>query len=193
MLPFVLAVAQILITISPQPNPPYKLPVNISLYSAEMCAAPQEQRLRAVSAAQVRQVAEQAGIAFQDPAINATTINSASSGVSKLLTVTKYLAGGMAVAGAAISAWKTQSPNIGNAKTWGIIAAGAGALGAGIPIAQSSLQAAATAAVSKTTGLQAALISDMTTLYPIQSGGCSKSAMFFGSSVLTKPVTITIP
>lgn len=180
--------AQVSVTISQQPSPfPLK---GVNLYSADVCAAPTETRVRTISAGQIRQVAEGANISFQDPSLNSATITRASSRTvgGILMSTTKYLAGGIAVSAATISAFKAQTPGVGNTRTYAIIAGGAGAVTVGIPLAQSQLQSSAAAMATITNGVQAALIGDMTSLYAVPVGGCAKSVMFFGVGAIAAPV-----
>jgi len=176
---------KVIVTISPQQSP-FPLPKGLTLYSAEMCGSV----ARVVDAAQVRQVAENAGISFQDPALNASVLTGASSKTpsSRVLSVIKWASVGMSVGGGVITFLKSQQPQIGNASTWAEITTGTGALGAGLGILQPIIQSDAnTQAVSITTGVQAALISDMTALYSVPANGCAKSVMFFGSGGVSKP------
>lgn len=184
--------AQIIVTVSPQPSP-FPLFPDTSLYSAESCAAPASTVSRAISAAQIRQVAESLGITFQDPALNSTVLDKGTSTIQRLLTASKWVSAGIAISAAAVSAFKAAQPNVGNSKTWGIVSAGSGSLAAGIPIFQTTLQATEVATASMTTGVAAALISDMTSLYQIPAQGCSKSVMFFGSKSTGKPLKGVIP
>jgi hypothetical protein len=107
----------------------------------------------------------------------------------------KWSAVGISVAAGTVTYIKSQATQIGNAKDWAIGSVGTGALGAGIGILQPILQADVnTQAVSITSGVQAALISDMTNLYSVPAGGCMKSVMFFGAGpTILSVVKGTIP
>jgi hypothetical protein len=174
--------AQILVTISPQQSP-YPLPAGLVLYSAVGCAASTETRNRTISAAQIRQLAEEAGLSFQDVSLNPSTTASAvaKSKSSRWLAGVQYFAAGLAVGAAEVTIFKTEQPNVGNAKTWGIITAAGSSLAAGIPITEALLQSKVSAVAAITNGVAAALITDMTALYSVPVGGCMKSVMFFGS------------
>jgi hypothetical protein len=174
--------AQILVTISPQ-QAPFPLSPGLQLFSAVGCSAATESRNRTVTAAQIRQIAEAGGVSFQDPALNSPVITGAvaRSPHSRVLNALQYFADGLAVGGAVVTAFKSSQPNVGNAKTWGIITAGGGSLATGIPIAESIAQSKVASVATITNGVAAALMADMTALYTVPAGGgCMKSVMFFG-------------
>jgi hypothetical protein len=169
--------AQATLTISAQSSP-FALPKGIQLYSAIACSP----TLKTISAAQVRQAAETTGIDFQDPSVSSFLIGMATSKTpsSRALTATKWTAIALSAGAAVTAAIKAQAPTLGNAKTYTEVSAGAGALGAGLAILQPLFQNDVATQAAMTSGVQAALISDMSSLYAVAAGGCSKSMMFFG-------------
>lgn len=183
-----LAFGQTGISVSPQ-QPPFPLPKGIALYSGTVCGA-----ARIVSAGQIRQAIELAGLSVQDPILNTPTLakGAGRTVISILSGILTYGGGGVAVGGAITAAIKSSNVNIGNAKTWAEIAAVSGALGAGVPLAQTLLKPGVEAQATITNGVQAALLSP-DGLYSIPAGGCSKPFMFFGLNDRTKPFQAVIP
>ncbi len=187
--------AQVIVTISPQASP-FPLPSGLALYSAAACSASTETRNRTVSAGQIRQVAESLGIGVQDPSLNASLLGTAESKTrsAKVVKVAGMLTLGFGIAGGAITVLKTQTTtHIGNAQTWADASVISGAIGAAIAIATPFVQQQASAAAGLTSGVAAALISDLTELYSVPQGGCMKGLMFFGSSGLLKPAQVGLP
>jgi hypothetical protein len=173
------------VTISPQQSP-YKLPSGLRLYSAVACATAGT-RARAISAGYIRQVAEGAGIAFQDPATLPPMISTyvAHTWQGRLLGVLSYSSTGGSIASAAIAANKAGNLNVGNARVWAEAATALGALGAAVPIVQKTLQSSTQAQqASITNGVKAALMSDMSAVYEVPLGGCSRSVMFLGAGAV---------
>jgi hypothetical protein len=171
------------ITISYQTSP-YTLPKGLNLYSAETCPSSNTQRIRVISAGQIRQIAEANGISFTDPALLPSMISTyvAHTFQGRLLTGISLLATGTSLGGASLTALKTSQPNIGNAHTWAEISVVSGALGAGIPMIQKSLQSTVSAEQATiTNGVNKALITNMETMYTVPLGGCSGSVMFIGA------------
>lgn len=179
--------SQVVVTISQQRSP-FTLPRGTNLYSAKACSIDP----RVISEGQIRQAAEEIGVSFQDPALNATSLASAAKVPNRLLSATKWVATGIAVSAAAITAFKAQDPGVGNARTYGIISAGGGALAAGIPIAQSQISGLQASVSTLTNGVATALLQEGA-LLAIPANGCSKSVMFFGSGELSKPGVAVIP
>lgn len=179
--------SQVVVTISQQRSP-FTLPRGTNLYSAKACSVDP----RVISEGQIRQAAEEVGVSFQDPALSSTTLATAAKVPNRLLSATKWLAAGVGVSAAAVTAFKTQAPNVGNARTYGIISAGGGALAAGIPIAESQLSGLQASVSTLTNGVAAALLQEGA-LLAIPANGCSKSVMFFGSGELNKPGVAVIP
>lgn len=172
----------IIVTISPQTSP-YALPKGDNLYSAVACADTST-RVRAISAGQIRQIAEGAGIAFVDPALLPPMITRyvGRSIKGRLLTFMKDVSSPAAAASGTVAAVKTQLPNVGNAATWAYIAVGSSVIAVLIPMAQSKLQSDVQATQATiTNGVAAALITDMAVVYTVPVGGCSRSVMFLGT------------
>jgi ribosomal protein L12E/L44/L45/RPP1/RPP2 len=168
------------VTISSQPSP-YALSRGENLYSALACASTST-RVRTISAGQIRQVAEGAGIAFIDPALLPPMITRyvGRSLKGKLLSLANSVAPAAAAGSATVAAVKTQLPN-GNAQTWAYVAMGASGLALVVPMIQKSLQNDVTAQqASITSGVNAAAITDMGSVYTVPVAGCSKSVMFLG-------------
>ena len=169
------------VTISSQPSP-YTLPHGENLYSAIACASTST-RVRTISAGQIRQVAEGAGIAFVDPALLPPMITRyvSKSLKGKLLSLVNSTAPAAAAGSATVAAVKTQFPG-GNAQTWAYVAMGASGLALVVPMLQKSLQNDVTAQQATiTNGVAAALIVDMGSVYTVPVGGCSRSVMFLGA------------
>src|SRR5271166_3831744 len=87
--------AQSSLSVSPQQSP-FPLPRGIALYSGTVCGT----TARVVSAGQIRQAIEAAGLSVQDPALNTGTLGHVSTPLNRLLNVTKYLAAGASVSSA---------------------------------------------------------------------------------------------
>ncbi len=185
---------QITVTISPQPSP-YTLPPPDKLYAWIACN--NGQRVRAVSAGQIRQLFEVSHGVFIDPALLPAMVDRyvERSLPAKLLTLAGYAAAIDAPASSALSAYKSQYPNSGNATTWGYVAVAEGVVGFIVPYSQNKLQAAVTAErATITTSVKAALMLDMGEVSTISVGGCSNNVhrMFVGSGV-DAPVKVVLP
>jgi hypothetical protein len=170
------------VTISYQ-HSPYKLSKGLNLYSAETCPSSNITRIRVVSAGQIRQIAEANGISFQDPALLPPMISKyvAHTWQGRVLTGISLSSTGISIGGASLAAFKTSQPNISNAHTWDEVAVGTAVLGAAIPLLQKALQAdVSSQQATITNGVQAALITNMGTMYTVPLGGCSQSVMFIG-------------
>ena len=179
------AYGQITVTISPQPSP-YTLPPPLHLYAWTACTV--EPRVRAVSAGQIRQVFESNNGIFIDPSLLPSMVDKyvARSIPGLLLTLTGYAAAMDAPISSGIAAFKSQYPNIGNAKTWSYVAVVEGAAGFVIPFVQKKLESSVMAEQTAiTTSVKAALMLDMGELSTVPAGGCSSNVhrMFIGSGV----------
>lgn len=179
------APAPLRLTISPQKSP-YALPDDLKLYSAELCSDLTVSR--AVPAGRIRQAFEDAGGQFVDPALLPLMINRyvAHSVKGILLSGTGYTMAIVSIGGAGIAAYKSAQPKIGNAATWDKVSVATGTIGVVIPLARNALQSdVAAQRASITNGVQAALITDMQTIYTVPAEGCMKSVMFIGGGLST--------
>lgn len=172
-----ICMAQVAVTINPQQSP-FPLPAGVTLFSAQACS--EQPSNRTITAGQISQIATGAGIAMQDPALNATMLSRTVARDNRVLDGTKWGAAAISITAAAIAAFKNSNPNVGNAQTWAIVSGGTGAFAAGVPILESFLSQKAAADATITTGVASALIGDMTSLYSVPQGSCAKTVMFFG-------------